>query len=65
MFTESSIKNHLEPLAVITNIAQAVHCHLDQVLLMFGLLVKRYTNLKSQEPNDVCTCDAILDSLEK
>ena len=65
MFTESSIKNHLEPLAVVTNIAQAVHYHLDQVLLMFGLLVKRYISLKSQEPDDVCTCDAILDSLEK
>ena len=56
MFTESSIKNHLKPLAVTTNIAQAAHCHLDQVLLMFGLLVKRYTSLKSQEPDDVHVC---------
>ena len=44
--------------------AQSAHCRLDQVLLMFGLLVKKYTELKLQEPEDAAACNAILNSLE-
>lgn len=40
------------------------HCCLDQVLLIFGLLHLRYTNLKCREPEDKNACDAILNSLE-
>ncbi|KAF8478229.1 ribonuclease H-like domain-containing protein [Russula emetica] len=58
------VKNHLEPLAVANNIAQSAHCRLDQVLLMFGLLVMKYTDLKLREPNDATACDAILNSLK-
>jgi hypothetical protein len=58
------VKNHLEPIAVATNIAQSAHCCLDQILLMFGLLFKQYTDLKNWEPSDAVTCNAILDSLE-
>ncbi|KAF8496685.1 ribonuclease H-like domain-containing protein [Russula emetica] len=58
------VKNHLEPLAVANNIAQSAHCRLDQVLLMFGLLVMKYNDLKLREPNDATACDAILNSLE-
>ncbi|KAF8491218.1 hypothetical protein F5888DRAFT_1581643, partial [Russula emetica] len=58
------VKNHLEPLVVANNIAQSAHCRLDQVLLMFGLLVMKYTDLKLREPNDATACDAILNSLE-
>jgi hypothetical protein len=32
---------------------------------MFGLLVKKYAELKLQQPEDVAACNAILDSLEK
>lgn len=31
---------------------------------MFGLLVMKYNNLKSQEPDDIAVCNAILNSLE-
>ena len=31
---------------------------------MFGLLVMKYTELKSREPDDTASCNAILDSLE-
>jgi hypothetical protein len=61
----SRVKNHLEPLAVANNIAQSSHCRLDQVLLMFGLLVMKYNDLKLREPDDAAACNAILGSLEK
>lgn len=32
---------------------------------MFGLLVMRYNDLKSREPDEAATCNAILNSLEK
>lgn len=60
----NSVKNHLEPLAVATNISQAAHCRLDQVILIFGLLHMRYTKLKNESPEDQVACDAILNSLE-
>ena len=48
-----------------TNVSQASHCRLDQVLLVFCLLQQHYTRLKREQPEDVAACNAILDSLEK
>jgi len=50
---------------VATNVSQASHCRLDQVLLVFGLLQQHYTRLKREQPEDVAACNAILESLEK
>ena len=39
------LKKQLEPLALAANITQLSNVHLDQVLLIFGLLYKEYQAL--------------------
>jgi len=43
--TSNRMKKHLEPLALAACITQTVHCRLDQVLLVFGLLYAEYQQL--------------------
>src|SRR5882762_3132948 len=57
-----SMKRHLEPLAIATNITQASFCHLDQVLLTFGHLIMQYKSMA--DPEDVVDCTAIIESIE-
>ncbi|KAJ7111680.1 hypothetical protein C8R44DRAFT_882747 [Mycena epipterygia] len=40
------MKEHLEPLAIATNIMQAAFCRLDEVLLTFGNLYRAFDHLK-------------------
>ncbi|CDO74573.1 hypothetical protein BN946_scf184771.g9 [Trametes cinnabarina] len=58
------IKQHLEPLAIAANVAQTAHCRLDQVLLTFGFLYHRFSNL----PPDVADAEvssAVCNSIEE
>ncbi|KZT10484.1 uncharacterized protein LAESUDRAFT_711646 [Laetiporus sulphureus 93-53] len=56
------IKNHLEPLAIATNVTQEVHCHLDQVLLIFRFLFIHFNVLS--DPNDAVIHENIIASIE-
>ncbi|CDO76574.1 hypothetical protein BN946_scf184831.g10 [Trametes cinnabarina] len=57
------IKLHLEPFAIAVNLAQAAHCRLDQVLLIFGFLYHRFSRLPS-DIDDEESSSAVLKSLE-
>ncbi|KAJ3002962.1 hypothetical protein NUW54_g5562 [Trametes sanguinea] len=57
------VKLHLEPLAVAANVTQAAHCRLDQVLLIFGFLYRRFLTLPSDLVDDVAS-RAVIDSIE-
>ncbi|KAL7281578.1 hypothetical protein ACG7TL_004895 [Trametes sanguinea] len=57
------VKLHLEPLAVAANVTQAAHCRLDQVLLIFGFLYRRFSTLPSDLVDDVAS-RAVIDSIE-
>jgi hypothetical protein len=61
------VKKHLEPLTLVACMTRTVHCHLDQVLLVFGLLHCEYTKMLSEpETSDHPTpLKAILNSIEK
>lgn len=58
---------HLQPLSLVINIAQAAHCRLDEVLIIFSFLISRYIVLRgkasSVEENSII--QAIIDSLKK
>ncbi|CAA7262560.1 unnamed protein product [Cyclocybe aegerita] len=55
-----TFKHYLEPLAIAANITQASFCHLDQVLITFGYLLKVYLNMNE----DPMGHDTIITSLE-
>jgi len=56
------IQKILEPLAIAANVAQALHTHLDHVLLMLGNLARIFSqNLEFDK--DLCL--GILASLKK
>ncbi|CDO73980.1 hypothetical protein BN946_scf185043.g29 [Trametes cinnabarina] len=57
------MKLHLEPFAIAANVAQAAHCRLDQVLLIFGFLYHQFSHLPSDLNDDVAS-SAVLKSLE-
>ena len=57
------MKLHLEPLAIASNVTQAVVCRLDTVLLTFGFLVMKYKRLSDLA--DQVASAAIVSSLEK
>jgi hypothetical protein len=57
-----SMKRHLEPLAIATNVTQASFCRLDQVLLTLGHLIMQYKSMT--DPDDVVGCTAIIESIE-
>lgn len=54
----------MEPLAIAANVAQAAHCRPDQVLLIFGFLQFRFTELQT-ELGDTEGTAAVLDSIER
>lgn len=58
---------HLQPLSLVINIAQAAHCRLDEVLIIFGFLISRYIDLrgKATSVEEKSMIQAIIDSLEK
>ncbi|OAX31032.1 hypothetical protein K503DRAFT_806433, partial [Rhizopogon vinicolor AM-OR11-026] len=58
---------HLQPLALVINFAQAAHCRLDEVLIVFGFLISRYTDLreKATSEEEQTLLWAVIDSLEK
>ncbi|KAI0073823.1 hypothetical protein K474DRAFT_1700112 [Panus rudis PR-1116 ss-1] len=56
------MKMHLEPLAIASNISQAAHVRLDQVLLLFGFLFLRY--LRLTDPDDENVREAMLNGIE-
>ncbi|KAI9063901.1 hypothetical protein FKP32DRAFT_1564653 [Trametes sanguinea] len=58
------IKLHLEPLAIAANVAQTAHCRLDQVLLTFGFLYHRFSNLPP-DVSDAAATSAVCDSIEE
>ena len=61
------LKKQLKPLTLATNITQLANVHLDQVLIIFGLLYKEYQALlakdNSLETRILVQC--IIDSIEK
>ncbi|KAG2160125.1 uncharacterized protein EDB93DRAFT_1074526, partial [Suillus bovinus] len=59
--------SHLQPLSLVINIAQATHCCLDEVLIIFGFLISRYTALqgKASSVGENLMIQAIIDSLKK
>ncbi|CDO68878.1 hypothetical protein BN946_scf185000.g21 [Trametes cinnabarina] len=57
------IKLHLEPLAIAAHVAQASHCRLDQVLLLFGTMYYRFSHLPPDIADPVASA-AVLKSLE-
>ena len=59
------MKSHLKPLARAANVAQVVFCHLDQILLTFGLPSIHYQDLIMKDPANIPGCSAIVDSIEK
>lgn len=56
------MKNHLEPLAVATNLMQAAFCRLDEVLLTFGNLYHAFNGLTDHVDRHVQK--AVLASIE-
>ena len=61
------LKKQLEPLALAANITQLANVHLDQVLIIFGLLYKEYQALlaKDNSPETRFLVQCIIDSIEK
>ena len=57
------LKSHLELLARAANVAQAMSCRLDQILLIFGSLYIHYASLADDE--DKTGANAILRSIEQ
>jgi hypothetical protein len=57
------IKQHLELLAIASNITQASFCRLDTGLLTFGFLMMQYRNMTDEE--DLDAANAIMESLER
>ena len=58
---------HLQPLSLVINFAQAAHCRLDEILIIFGFLISRYLDLhaKATSVEERTMIQAIIDSLEK
>lgn len=56
---------HLGPLGPAANVIQAAFCRLDTVLLSFGYLVFKYTEMRKSDADDVHGCTQIIDSLER
>jgi hypothetical protein len=58
---------HLQPLSLVINFAQAAHCRLDEVLIIFGFLISRYLDLQGKVTSveEKTMIQAIIDSLEK
>ncbi|KAG1907748.1 uncharacterized protein F5891DRAFT_939464 [Suillus fuscotomentosus] len=50
---------HLQPLSLVINIAQATHCHLNKVLIIFSFLISKYIVQQGKASS------AIINSLEK
>jgi hypothetical protein len=59
----SSIKNHLEPLAIASNLTQSTFCRLDDVFITFGFLLIQFSKLSTPQDNEVRA--ALLASLNK
>jgi hypothetical protein len=59
----SNIKNHLEPLAIASNLTQSTFCRLDDVFITFGFLLIQFTKLTSPQDNQIRS--ALLASLNK
>lgn len=58
----SRIKSHLKPLAIAATVSQAVHICMDQILLIFALLLLRYSELTADDDAPVRT--AMLSAIE-
>ncbi|KAG1751490.1 uncharacterized protein EDB91DRAFT_1045286 [Suillus paluster] len=58
---------HLQPLSLVINIAQAAHCCLDKVLIIFSFLISKYVDLqgKATSVEEQSMIQAIIDSLKK
>ncbi|KAG2359137.1 hypothetical protein BDR07DRAFT_1361392 [Suillus spraguei] len=58
---------HLQPLSLVINIAQAAHCRLDEVLIIFRFLISKYIDLrgKATSVEEKLMIQAIIDSLKK
>jgi hypothetical protein len=58
-----SIKSHLEPLAIASNMIQSAICRLDEVLITFGWLYLEFEQLN--DAVDQRIKNAVLSSIEK
>jgi hypothetical protein len=61
--TTNRVTDHLEPLAIATNVTQSSLCRLDEVLLTFGTLYRHFISLTHGDDATIRT--AVISSLEK